>query len=67
MSYQQHGVVLCFIVQADNLCPLIGICHPFTFAQLMMCAKSLQLCPTLCHPVDHTLPDSTVMGFSRQE
>ena len=67
MSYQQHGVVLCFIVQSDNLCPLIGICQPFTFAQLMMCAKSLQLCPTLCDPVDRTLPDSTVMGFSRQE
>ena len=29
------------------------------------CAKLLQLCPTLCNPMDHSLPLS--MGFSRQE
>ena len=32
-----------------------------------MCAKSLQSCPTLCDPVDCSPPDSSVMGFSRQE
>ena len=26
-----------------------------------------QLCPTLCDPVDCSLPGSSVMGFSRQE
>ena len=25
-----------------------------------MCAKSLQLCPTLCDPMDHSLPGSSV-------
>ena len=30
-------------------------------------AKSLQLCPTLCDPVDCSLPGSSVYGFSRQE
>ena len=29
-----------------------------------MCAKSFQLCPTLCNPMDQALPS---MGFSRQE
>ena len=26
-------------------------------------AKSLQLCPTLCNPVDSSLPDSSVHGI----
>ena len=30
-------------------------------------AKSLQLCPTLCNPVNCSLPGSSVYGFSRQE
>ena len=32
-----------------------------------MQAKSLQSCPTLCHPVDRSPPGSSVRGFSRQE
>ena len=32
-----------------------------------MRAKSLQSCPTLWDPVDHSPPDSSVHGFSRQE
>ena len=31
------------------------------------CAKSLQLCLTLCYPVDHSPPGSSIQGFSRQE
>ena len=30
-------------------------------------AKSLQSCPTLCDPIDGSLPGSPVPGFSRQE
>ena len=30
-------------------------------------AKSLQLCPTLCDPIDGSPPGSSVYGFSRQE
>ena len=30
-------------------------------------AKSLQLCPTLCDPIDGSPPGSPVLGFSRQE
>ena len=30
-------------------------------------AKSLQLCPTLCNPIDSSPPGSPVLGFSRQE
>ena len=28
-----------------------------------VCAKSLQSCPTLCHPVDRSPPDSSVHGI----
>ena len=28
-----------------------------------MCAKSLQLCPTLCNPMDYSLPGSSVHGI----
>ena len=30
-------------------------------------AKSLQLCPTLCDPIDVSPPGSPSLGFSRQE
>ena len=30
-------------------------------------AKSLQLCPTLCDPIDSSLPGSPSLEFSRQE
>ena len=30
-------------------------------------AKSLQSCPTLCNPVDGSVPGSPDPGFSRQE
>ena len=34
----------------------------------MLCyAKSLQSCPTLCDPIDGSLPGSSAHGFSRQE
>jgi len=30
-------------------------------------AKSPQLCPTLCYPIDDSPPGSPSLGFSRQE
>ena len=30
-----------------------------------MCAQSLQLCPTLCDPMDCSLPASNVRGISQ--
>ena len=32
-----------------------------------MHAKSLQSCPTLCDPMNHSLPASSVHGILRQE
>ena len=32
-----------------------------------VCAKSLQLCPTLCNPMDYSPQSSSVHGISRQE
>ena len=31
--------------------------------ELCVCAKSLQLCPTLCHPMDCSRPGSSVHGI----
>ena len=28
-----------------------------------VCAKSFQLCPTLCHPMDYSLPGSSLHGI----
>ena len=33
----------------------------------MHAAKSLQSCPTLCHPMDYSPPGFSFHGFSRQE
>ena len=47
---------------------------PVKCGQLQQCdickpaaAKSLQLCPTLCDPIDGSPPGSPSLGFSRQE
>ena len=32
-----------------------------------VCAKSLQLCPTLCNPMDYSLPGSSVHGILQAE
>ena len=37
------------------------------FAAAAAAAKSLQSCPTLCDPIDGSLPGSPSLGFSRQE
>ena len=34
---------------------------------VFLTAKSLQLCPTLCNPIDGSPPDSPTLGFSKQE
>ena len=40
---------------------------PNTLAAAAAAAKSLQLCPTLCDPIDGSPPGSPSLGFSRQE
>ena len=50
------------VLQADSLpTELSGKPHFKTSA------KSLQLCPTLCDPIDSSPPGSLSLGFSRQE
>ena len=34
----------------------------YTWDKSCMCAKSFQSCPTLCDPMDHSLPGSSVHG-----
>ena len=38
--------------------PVLCVC-----SQVLTCAKSLQLCSTLCHPMDCSLPGSSVLGI----
>ena len=38
-----------------------------TLTEIIYAAKSLQSCPTLCDPIDGSLPGSLSLGFSRQE
>ena len=38
-----------------------------TFSNPAAAAKSLQSCPTLCDPIDSSLPGSTVPGILQQE
>ena len=45
--------------------PVLSYCPLFPL--LLCCAKSLQLCLTLCDPMDCSPPSSSVHGFSRQE
>ena len=40
---------------------------PGSSAAAAAAAKSLQLCPTLCDPIDGSPPGSLSLGFSRQE
>ena len=39
----------------------------YIYLSLYMHAKSLQLCLTLCNPMDCSPPSSSAQGFSRQE
>ena len=38
-----------------------------SYADAAAAAKSLQLCPTMCDPIDGSPPGSVSLGFSRQE
>ena len=48
--------------QYTVICVCVSVC---VYAHVH--AQSLQLCPTLCNPMDCSLPGSSSMGFSRQE
>ena len=57
-----RNVVKCTYVEFEVLCKTHKIRHAAAAA-----AKSLQLCPTLCDPIDGSPPGSPILGFSRQE
>ena len=42
---------------------LVGISKLFPLRAMCVCAKSLESCPTLCDPMDHSLPGSSVCGI----
>ena len=62
-----------FLIQGSNPCPLHLLhwyadslpSHYLGSPNQIVCmyAKSLQLCPTLCDPMDHRLPGSSVHGI----
>ena len=41
----------------------MSFCFDFNSELVCMHAKSLQSCPTLCHPMDHSLPGFSVHGI----
>ena len=47
--------------------PSLLACHFSLFKHPAASAKSLQLCLTLCDPIDGSPPGSPSLGFSRQE
>ena len=53
-----HGVCMC-------VCVYVLTCiYTHIHTQLyMLCAESFQSCPTLCDPMDHSLPGSSVFGI----
>ena len=52
-----------YICMVKSLC-----CPPEAITTLLTVhAKSLQSCPTLCDPVDCSLPDCSVHGISQQQ
>ena len=45
----------------------ICVCSQLLLMTIAAAAESLQLCPTLCDPIDGSPPGSPSLGFSRQE
>ena len=46
--------------------PISGLHHPdITKDNLLFCCLVTQLCPTLCDPMDCSLPGSSVHGISQ--
>ena len=46
----------CFFPSNKDVVPLVLHC-------MLLCARSLQLCPTLCDPMDYSPPGSSVHGI----
>ena len=42
---------------------ILNKCFPLALVSLLLSAKSLQLCPTLCDPIDGSPPGSAVPGI----
>ena len=51
--------LITFQTSRTKVWPLFSFC----FCNLCLCAKLLQLCPTLCDPVNCSLPGSSVHGI----
>ena len=54
--------LLCVPTEVNSATKLRMYIHIYTHTHVCVRAKRLQLCPTLCDPMDHSLP-----GSSRQE
>ena len=58
------------LIQVEwTYCPFSNLLEMmlFLFPTYAAATKSLQLCPTLCDPIDGSSPGSPVPGFSKQE
>ena len=55
------------LFQKDDICTSRPFESESCSAAAAAAAKSLQLCPTLCDPIDGSPPGSPIPGLSRQE
>ena len=55
--FRSHRASCPFFVLSARVCVCVCVC---------VCAKLLQMCQTLCNPMDCNLPDPLSKGFSRQ-
>ena len=57
-----------FVWNAGNITDIdLGMVVMKVHAAAVAAAKSLQSCPTLCDPIDGSLPGSPSLAFFRQE
>ena len=46
---------------------ILGETYPVPISYVHVCVNALQSCPTVCNPIDCSLPGSSVHGISRQK
>ena len=63
ISYVDHLSGTCWPSVCFHMCYSIPCSQKVFVIGSLVCAKSLQLCPTLCNPMDCSLPGSSVHGI----
>ena len=66
-----HGTIFSCFCNYIYVCVCVCVCvciqHTQTHSSVLVCVLVAQPCPTLCDPMDNSLPAPLPMEFSRQE